>query len=140
MFQGAVEERRLGEHRDGRRTPLLVRRRNRDGVVVRPQHPARRRAPLTLCDDARQRDTVKSVAYRRVMKTVADKSGLETSRPHFSLLRPRGQRSQRLPLSTHLDDALRGGGDRGEEIGGGRRAHYVSAANSSAAETAIMRS
>src|SRR5688500_10618281 len=113
MVERPVEERRLGQHRNGRRTALFITPGNRRRIVVGREDALRRRPTLALRAD--------------VVAAGLTKRRLECFSARRSLRGSRLESGQRLTFTPHLDDAP-GGGDDGSEQIGSRGAHTAASA------------
>ena len=126
MRQRAVEERRLGQHRDGGGAAVGIGARDPHRVVVGGQHAARRRAALALGDD------VEPVGPGAA---AASKSGPRGA----AAAARRSSAGQRLALPARRRDAPRRGDDRRQQIGTGAHARHLRAATAAPSPRAWRR-
>ena len=103
VIEAAVEERRLGQHRNRRRARRCIGGRVRGRIVVLAQDALRRRPPLALGDDPRRRRRA-----QRVTKGLALRPARVLRAPGSSIGVRRARARGRVP---------RGGDDRLEQIG-----------------------
>src|ERR1019366_8294904 len=135
VLDGPVEERRLGQHRNGRGSRVDISPCDRHRIVLRAQNAARRRSPLALGDD--------------VHPIEPGQRGQQTFSAAPDAIRPPGQRREWFARLADLHDPPRRRHDRREQItrrlptGDLRRATAhapAPTANSSAVETDTRRS